>query len=73
MSSLAQTVGSWFRIPFEGRMSAFSLYLCCPVLVAALRRADHSSKECYQPSIKFTISELINSELEQAVKVEEQQ
>jgi hypothetical protein len=38
--------------------------LCCPVLVAALRQADSSSRETYQLSKWFVISES-NSELEQ--------
>jgi hypothetical protein len=38
-------------------VSAFILCLCCPVYVAALRRADHSSKESYQLSIKCKITE----------------
>jgi hypothetical protein len=33
--------------------------LCCPVQVAALRRADHSSKESYQPPISVRLRNLI--------------
>jgi hypothetical protein len=33
--------------------------LCCPVKVAALRRADHSSKESYQLSISIRLRNLI--------------
>jgi hypothetical protein len=46
LSSLARKLGSWVRIPHSAWMSvcAFILYLCCSVYVAALRRADHSSK-----------------------------
>jgi hypothetical protein len=36
-------------------MFAFILCLCCPVYVAALRRADHSSKESYQLSISVRL------------------
>jgi hypothetical protein len=31
----------------------FILCLCCPVQVAALRRADHSSKESYRLCTKY--------------------
>jgi hypothetical protein len=40
-------------------MFAFILCLCCPVQVAALRRADHSSKESYQLSISVRLRNLI--------------
>jgi hypothetical protein len=40
-------------------MFAFILFLCCPVYVATLRRADHSSKESYQPSISVRLRNLI--------------
>jgi hypothetical protein len=40
-------------------MFAFTLCLCCPVQVAALRRADHSSKESYQPSINVRLRNFI--------------
>jgi hypothetical protein len=40
------------------------LRFCCPVWVEALRWADLLSKDFYQLSIRFLISE-VNSELEQ--------
>jgi hypothetical protein len=39
-------------------MFAFILCLCCPVEVAALRRADHSSKESYKLSISVRLRNL---------------
>jgi hypothetical protein len=50
LSSLARTMGSWVRIPLEAWMSVYvysSFVLSC-MQVAALRRADHSSKESYR-------------------------
>jgi hypothetical protein len=47
LSSLAPTLGSWIRIPLNAWMSVCAFILCvlfC-VQVAALRWADHSSKE----------------------------
>jgi hypothetical protein len=61
MSSPAQTLGSWARIPLEAWMPSFVLYLCYPVRVTALRRADPPSKESYKLSTRFIISELVNS------------
>jgi hypothetical protein len=49
-SSLARTLGLCVRIPVKAWMFAFILCLCCPVKVAALRRADQPSKESYQLS-----------------------
>jgi hypothetical protein len=43
----------------HGRLYAFILCLCCPVYVAALQRADHSSKESYQLSISVRLRNLI--------------
>jgi hypothetical protein len=59
MYSPTQTLGSWVRIPLGAWMSALIRYLCCPMKVAALRWADHTSKESSQLSIRFMISELI--------------
>jgi hypothetical protein len=44
-------------------MFASILLLCCPVYVAALRRADHSSKESYQPSISVRLRNLVRGGL----------
>jgi hypothetical protein len=46
LSSLPRTMGSWIRIPLNrhGCLCAFILF----VEVAALRRADHPSKESYR-------------------------
>jgi hypothetical protein len=56
---MSQTLGSWDRIPLDGCLSAFVLCLCCPVYVAALRRANPPSKESYQLSTRSIFSELI--------------
>jgi hypothetical protein len=47
LTSLARALGSWVRNPLEAWMSVFILCLC---YVAALRRADRSSKESYRMS-----------------------
>jgi hypothetical protein len=60
MSSPAQALGSWVRIPLETWMS---VYLCCVCVVvvqaAALRGTDPPFKESYRLSTKFTTSELL--------------
>jgi hypothetical protein len=61
MSSPAWTLGSWVRIPLEAWMFVFILCVCCPV--AALRRADHSSKESYQLSLSVRLRNLIRGGL----------
>jgi hypothetical protein len=50
LSSPAQTLGSWLRIALEALMSAcvYSLFVLFCVPVAALRRADPTSKESYR-------------------------
>jgi hypothetical protein len=49
--SAARTLGSSVRIPLEAWMYVrVFLWLCCPVYVEALRRADPPSKESYQMS-----------------------
>jgi hypothetical protein len=48
LSSLARTLGSWVRIPLKSWMSVFAFILCLCCSVAALRRANHSSKESYR-------------------------
>jgi hypothetical protein len=50
LSSPAQTLGSWARIPLEARMSVcfYSVFVLSCVQVAALRRAHPPSKECYR-------------------------
>jgi hypothetical protein len=47
--SPAQTLGSWVRIPLEAWMfvRVYSVFVLFCVYVAALRRADHPSKEPY--------------------------
>jgi hypothetical protein len=46
-------------------MSAFFLYLCFPLQVAALRRADPLSKESHQLSVRFIVLKIF-PEWEQA-------
>jgi hypothetical protein len=46
LSSPAQTLASWVRIPLEAWMSVFVYSVC--VQVAILRRADPPSKESYR-------------------------
>jgi hypothetical protein len=60
MSSPAWTLGSWVRIPLEAWMfvCVYSVFLLSCV-VAALRRADHWSKESYQLSISVRLRNLI--------------
>jgi hypothetical protein len=50
LSSPAQTLGSWVRIPLEARMSVcvYSVFMLSCVQVAALRPADPPSKESYR-------------------------
>jgi hypothetical protein len=50
LSSPAQTLGSWFRIPLEAWMSVcvYSVFVLSCVQVAALRWADPPSKESYR-------------------------
>jgi hypothetical protein len=50
LSSPAQTLESWVRIPLEAWMSvcAYSVFLLSCVHVAALRRADPPSKKSYR-------------------------
>jgi hypothetical protein len=50
LSSLARKLGSWVRIPLSASMSVCvsSAFVFSCVQVAALRRADHSSKESYR-------------------------
>jgi hypothetical protein len=50
LSSLAQTLGSWVRIPLEAWMSVcgYSVFVLSCVQVAALRWADPPSKESYR-------------------------
>jgi hypothetical protein len=50
LSSPAQTLGSWVRIPLEAWMSGcvYSVFVLFCVQVAALRRADPPSKESYR-------------------------
>jgi hypothetical protein len=55
MSSPAQILGSWVRIPLETWMCAFRLCFYCPLKVAAFRRADHPSKESYRLCIYLSI------------------
>jgi hypothetical protein len=46
-----RSLEDWDRgFDFHGCMSAFILGLCCPVVVAVLRRPDPPSKESYQLS-----------------------
>jgi hypothetical protein len=47
LSSLARTLGSWVRIPLKAWMSVgvYSVFVLFCVRVAAMRRADHPSKE----------------------------
>jgi hypothetical protein len=49
-STPAQTLGWWVRIPLEEWMSLCicSVFVLCCVQVAALRRADTSSKKFYK-------------------------
>jgi hypothetical protein len=49
LSSLAQTLGKWVRIPLEAWMSVsvYSVFVLSCVYVAALRQADPPSKESY--------------------------
>jgi hypothetical protein len=47
LSSPAQTLRSWVRIPLEAWMSLFILFVLPCVLVEALRWADHPFKESY--------------------------
>jgi hypothetical protein len=49
MSSLSRTLGSWVRIP----LSVCALLSCVFVILVALRRADHSSKESYRLCKKY--------------------
>jgi hypothetical protein len=50
LSSPAQTLRSWVRIPLEAWMSVcvYSVYMLSCVQVAALRRTDPPSKESYR-------------------------
>jgi hypothetical protein len=50
LSSLAQTLGSWVRIPLEAWMHVcvYSVFLLFCVQVAAFRQADPPSKESYR-------------------------
>jgi hypothetical protein len=50
LSSPAQTLGSWVRIPLEARMSlcVYSVFVLSCVQVAALQPADPPSKEFYR-------------------------
>jgi hypothetical protein len=50
LSSPSQTGGSWFRILLKAWMSVCvcSVFVLSCVQVAALRRADYSSKEAYR-------------------------
>jgi hypothetical protein len=42
---------AWVRIPVEMWMFLFIMFLCYPVYVAALRRADPAHKESYRLSV----------------------
>jgi hypothetical protein len=59
MSSAAQALEGFESHSRHGCLSAFVLCLCCPVYVVALYRAGPLSKESYQLSTRFTVSELI--------------
>jgi hypothetical protein len=50
LSSLARTMGSWARIPLKAWMCVcvYSVSVLSCVQVAALRRADQSSKGSYR-------------------------
>jgi hypothetical protein len=50
LSSSAQTLGSWVRIPLEAWMSVcvYSVFILSGVQVAALRRADPPCEESYR-------------------------
>jgi hypothetical protein len=50
LSSLARTLRSWVRIPLKAWMfvCVYSAFMLSCVHIAALRRADHSSKESYR-------------------------
>jgi hypothetical protein len=55
LSLLAQTLGSWVRIPLEVWMlvCVYSVFVLFCVQVAALRRTDPPSKESYRLYIGF--------------------
>jgi hypothetical protein len=46
-SSSTQTLRTWVRLPLKMFLCVYSVFVLSCVELAALRRADHSSKESY--------------------------